>query len=226
MSKMKVDFSSWIRRLIAGALVIFNSPVFACMAQGGMFIPIGIFAYLYSPWSPIVWFSETKWLVTHSIFIPRWYEVAIDCLSVFLIAAGSAVSLMAFIQLAKRRKGLVTTGLYSMVRHPQYFGIILAFLGFSLLSKKPIAILAWITLVFGYLMLAVIEEKHLQRRYGDIFDSYKHRVPFIVPFIPHKVRSVTLPIPGAAKYSLFLLIYILAVVTAALIIKSYSFLLY
>jgi hypothetical protein len=47
-----------IRKFAAFLIVIFNSPVFACLAQGGMFIPIGVFAYLYLPWTPSLGFLK------------------------------------------------------------------------------------------------------------------------------------------------------------------------
>ena len=87
-----------------------------------------------------------------------------------------------------RGRKLVTSGLYSVVRHPQYLGIILATLGLTLESSagggtRLISLIAWTLLIVAYVWLAYREESSLQEKYGTEFLAYKKKVPFILPLI-------------------------------------------
>jgi protein-S-isoprenylcysteine O-methyltransferase Ste14 len=105
----------------------------------------------------------------------------------------------------KKKEGLVTSGPYGLVRHPQYLGMILSTLGFTgwsvwilnntfgigfLSPSQTIGV--WFIELFAYILLAIIEEQHLSRKYGESFKSYKSRVPFFIPFL--KTKRVVLDI--------------------------------
>jgi protein-S-isoprenylcysteine O-methyltransferase Ste14 len=96
----------------------------------------------------------------------------------------------------KKREGLVTSGPYKVVRHPQYLGMILTTVGFTswsvwilnntrgigfLSSSQTIGV--WFIELFAYILLALIEELFLSRNYGKIFSDYKSQVPFFIPFL-------------------------------------------
>jgi len=105
-----------------------------------------------------------------------------------LFLSGIAIFVVALIQLLRGKK-LVTSGLYSVVRHPQYLGIILATLGLTLMESrsdsgtKLISLIAWTLLIVAYVWLAYREESSLQEKYGTEFLAYKKKVPFILPLI-------------------------------------------
>lgn len=71
----------------------------------------------------------------------------------------------------------VDTGLYSIVRHPQYLGYIFLVLAFMLLTQH------WLTTVFGtgallFFYLHILqEEEYCLARFGDEYRDYKQRVP-------------------------------------------------
>ena len=96
----------------------------------------------------------------------------------------------------EKRVGLVTSGPYGLVRHPQYLGIILATLGLTswsvwiLNNTYGIGFLSpsqtigvWFIELLVYILLALIEELFLSRNYGRIFSDYKSQVPFLIPFL-------------------------------------------
>jgi len=96
----------------------------------------------------------------------------------------------------KRRGGLVTSGPYRYVRHPQYLGMILLTLGLTSWSvwilnntfgigflNPSQTIGVWVIELLAYILLAYIEEQHLSRNYGESFENYKSQVPFFIPFI-------------------------------------------
>lgn len=106
---------------------------------------------------------------------------------------GLAIFLMAFGQFLRKKVKINTTGLHSVVRHPQYFGIIIMTLGFSIMciqytgSANFKVLPIWLTQVFGYILLAVYEEHYLLREHEKEYQQYRDKVPFIFP-CPHITR--------------------------------------
>ena len=102
---------------------------------------------------------------------------------------GVVIFLMAAFQFLRERakgKRLIKTGLYSLVRHPQYFGIILITIGLNVMvltigSNQLELIFLWLVQVAGYMILAKYEEKHLEKEFGEQFRRYKATVPFMLP---------------------------------------------
>jgi protein-S-isoprenylcysteine O-methyltransferase Ste14 len=72
---------------------------------------------------------------------------------------------------------LVTNGIYSHIRHPQYLGIFLATSGFLLQwITIPTAIMFPILLVIYY-KLAKSEENEMRSQFGDQYARYSASVP-------------------------------------------------
>jgi len=95
----------------------------------------------------------------------------------------------------KKKEGLVTSGPYRLVRHPQYLGMILSTLGFTSWSvwilnntfgigflSPSQTIGVWFIELFAYILLAQIEELFLSGNYGETYENYKNQVPFLIPF--------------------------------------------
>jgi len=80
-----------------------------------------------------------------------------------------------------RTDKIVATGVYSIVRHPQYLGGLLAHVGISFLLS------AWYSLLSAPLMGVLIylisrkEEKELIREFGKEYENYKKKVPMLIP---------------------------------------------
>ena len=85
-----------------------------------------------------------------------------------------------------RTDKIVTTGVYSIVRHPQHLGALLAHVGISFLFS------AWYSLLFTPLMVVLIylvsrkEEEELVREFGKEYEDYKKRVPMLMPKLKGK----------------------------------------
>lgn len=83
---------------------------------------------------------------------------------------------------ANQEGHLATTGLYGVVRHPQYTGIFLALFG-QLIHWPTILTLALFPLiVWAYVRLARKEEGSLMEQFGEEYRAYRERVPM---FFPH-----------------------------------------
>lgn len=83
---------------------------------------------------------------------------------------------------AKENK-LVTDGIYSYVRHPQYDGLFLVTIGFLIQWPSLTILVMWPILTFAYFKLAKREEKELRFKFGDEFLEYKRKVPALIPKI-------------------------------------------
>jgi len=78
---------------------------------------------------------------------------------------------------------LVTTGIYSRMRHPQYSGIILVAAGFLIQWPTLITMLLFPFLVRMYYRLAMKEEKDVEKIFGQEYEEYRKNVPTFVPKI-------------------------------------------
>lgn len=102
--------------------------------------------------------------------------------------------LSAFYLRLHRQKGLIATGPYRCVRHPQYAGFLLWTVGLTgwsywiltntfgvgwLSPEQTIGL--WYAELFTYLGLALLEESYLHRRFSKDFETYKCSVPFFIP---------------------------------------------
>ncbi len=99
----------------------------------------------------------------------------------------------------EKTEGLVTSGPYRFVRHPQYLSLIMLTAlmtyqsvwillhtdGFGWLSPDETKNL-WILMLVAYAIIAVIEEMHLQKKFDSQWSEYRNRVGFFIPFVKYK----------------------------------------
>ncbi len=76
---------------------------------------------------------------------------------------------------------LVTNGLYSWVRHPQYSGLFLITIGLLIQWPTIVTVLAWPILLFMYIRLARREEADMEQEFGDAYRAYAARLPRFIP---------------------------------------------
>ena len=80
-----------------------------------------------------------------------------------------------------RTDKIITKGIYSIFRHPQYLGALLAHMGFSFLFS------AWYSLLITPMMVIIIyliskkEEDELIREFSKEYDDYKKKVGMFLP---------------------------------------------
>lgn len=119
----------------------------------------------------------------------------------------------------KRNEGVVTSGPYRLIRHPQYLGMILSTLGLTSWSvwilnntfgvgflSPSQTVGVWFIELLVYILLARVEELFLSRNYGAIFDDYRSQVPFLIPFLKAGRRDldvlVSISIPSVLLFVL------------------------
>jgi len=89
---------------------------------------------------------------------------------------------LAGIREASRGEGLQTSGVYAIVRHPIYFGWVLAVFGTPHMTGDR---LAFAIMTTAYLVVAVpFEERSLSRSFGEVYARYQRDVRWrMIPFI-------------------------------------------
>ncbi|GAH30996.1 unnamed protein product [marine sediment metagenome] len=80
-----------------------------------------------------------------------------------------------------RTEKIVSTKMYSVIRHPQYFGGILAHIGISFLLSSFFSLLITPVIILLNFLVAWKEEKELVKEFGKIYEDYKKNVPMFVP---------------------------------------------
>lgn len=76
---------------------------------------------------------------------------------------------------------LVTEGVYSFVRHPQYSGLFLVTIGLLIQWPSFTSLVMWPILMFSYYRLTLREEKDVEKSFGKQYEEYRKRVPAFIP---------------------------------------------
>lgn len=80
-----------------------------------------------------------------------------------------------------RTERIATSGVYSIIRHPQYLGGIFSHIGISILLTAYLALVITPLIVAMYYALSFKEEKELVNEFGKEYIEYIKKVPMLVP---------------------------------------------
>ena len=86
-----------------------------------------------------------------------------------------------------RKEGhtIVDTGPYAIVRHPIYTGLLAAILCTAVAQATLPALAGFALIALGLWLKARLEEQFLRQELGpEAYDSYRRRVPMLLPFGP------------------------------------------
>ena len=78
---------------------------------------------------------------------------------------------------------LVTTGLYSYVRHPIYTGLLLMALGTMLFTGRIGTIIIFLAILSFMLFKLKEEEELLTKRFPEQYPAYKKHTKKLIPFL-------------------------------------------
>jgi protein-S-isoprenylcysteine O-methyltransferase Ste14 len=121
---------------------------------------------------------------------------------------GLAILVYSFVFIRLNRKNsLIITGPYSVVRHPQYLGIILFITTLTSRSYwiitntfgigwlNPVGtITLWFGTLIAYVVLAQIEELYLVKKFDEQYSDYKRSVGFLIPYIKSDNRWIEISV--------------------------------
>jgi len=80
-----------------------------------------------------------------------------------------------------RTEKIVTAGVYSFVRHPQYLGGLLAHMGVSFLLSAGYSLIVTPLMVVLVYLISKKEEEELIREFGKEYKDYQKKVPMLIP---------------------------------------------
>lgn len=113
-------------------------------------------------------------------------------LGVLLFVAGGALRIWPVFVLGHRFSGLVaiqpehalvTSGIYGVIRHPSYLGLLINSLGWSLAFRSGVGVLLTVLLIPPLLARIDAEENLLHSQFGDDYNAYRSHTWRLVPGI-------------------------------------------
>ena len=113
----------------------------------------------------------------------RWIGVA-------LFAAGGGLRIWPVFVLGRRFSGLVaiqpghtlvTSGVYGVIRHPSYLGLLVNSLGWALAFRSGVGVLLTALMVPPLLARIRAEEALLRAQFGRPYDAYRARTSRLIP---------------------------------------------
>ncbi len=116
----------------------------------------------------------------YDLFVSIFMGVIVPISNV-IVLTGMLLVIFGWKQIFRTKDKLVTTGVYSRVRHPQYLGFLLITLGMNVLWVTFSTLLLWPVLAFLYYRLAKEEDKQMEEKFGEEFLEYKSKVPTFIP---------------------------------------------
>jgi protein-S-isoprenylcysteine O-methyltransferase Ste14 len=113
----------------------------------------------------------------------RWIGVA-------LFVAGGVLRIWPVFVLGHRFSGLVaiqpghtlvTTGIYNVIRHPSYLGLIVNSLGWALAFRSGVGVLLTVLTIVPLVARMNAEEALLRSQFGDEYEAYRARTSRLIP---------------------------------------------
>jgi protein-S-isoprenylcysteine O-methyltransferase Ste14 len=115
---------------------------------------------------------------------------AVRWLGVVVVAVGGALRLLPVFVLGRRFSGLVaiqkehrlvTTGLYAMIRHPSYLGLLMTTAGWVLVFRSGVGLIIAALFVPAILGRIKAEERLLASQFGAEYEAYRARTSRLIP---------------------------------------------
>jgi protein-S-isoprenylcysteine O-methyltransferase Ste14 len=88
-----------------------------------------------------------------------------------------------------RTEKIVSTKIYSIIRHPQYFGGILAHIGISFLFSSLLSLIFTPLVFLLNFLVAWKEEQELIKEFGIEYANYRERVPMFFPKLKKQKKN-------------------------------------
>lgn len=133
------------------------------------------------------------WFACHSyLFNSLFLSMLLQSVGTLFTIIGLTVALLARRKLAgnwsgtidiKKGHELITTGVYSYIRHPIYAGVLLMGLGTIFVSPSFAIILIFLFVFIMFLLRIRIEERLMAKLFPKGYSSYKKQTKMLIPFI-------------------------------------------
>ena len=166
--------STFVAFIVASAFEMFGIPLSAYFLTWafGINVPKGFF-----------------WGHTFENYIGYWgmyIGVFLNVIGGLMIIGGWKVIYREYWSKQEGEGRLVTDGIYSYIRHPQYTGFLLMTLGLLVHWATLPLLIMWPLLVRQYVRLAQMEEEEMIEKFGQEYEDYMMKTPRFIPTISHK----------------------------------------
>tara|TARA_B100002052_G_C15749837_1_gene537211 strand:+ start:339 stop:968 length:630 start_codon:yes stop_codon:yes gene_type:complete len=162
-----------------GILWILKSKIFPdkqweskCSVWYGLLIWFGLSLYWIAPYIIINQESEPS----------NWYIAMCISIYIFGVFFHFTSDMQKFIQLKYNPNNLIKNVMFSKIRNINYLGELLIYLGFSLLARSWIPIIALLSFILIIWIPNMVKKDKSLSRYND-FDEYKKNTNTLFPFI-------------------------------------------
>ena len=147
-----------------------------------IFLPILILGFLLG-WLPAYTDRREIWTIDGDT--TRYLGLALFVVGCILRMAPVFVLGRRFSGLVAIQEGheLVTGGLYRVIRHPSYLGLLLGLFGWALVFRSAIGVLVSLLLLPPLVARMNSEEALLESEFGSEYADYRRRTWRLVPFV-------------------------------------------
>jgi protein-S-isoprenylcysteine O-methyltransferase Ste14 len=180
----------------AGAVVAIAVSSIAAMFTGGnissgrredtknrwIFMPILIVGFALA-WLPAYTDRREIWTIDGDAV--RYFGLAMFVVGIVFRLAPVFVLGRRFSGLVAIQEGheLVTDGLYRVIRHPSYLGLLLGIFGWALVFRSIIGVLVSLLLVPPLVARMNSEEALLESEFGERYSDYRRRTWRLLPYV-------------------------------------------
>ncbi|MFH1786965.1 MAG: isoprenylcysteine carboxylmethyltransferase family protein [archaeon] len=139
--------------------------------------------YLLSPLLPASPAQQAPPVVFSSSFLGMPYQLELNTFVGLAVSALAGALIILGWKRIYNSASLVTDGIYSVVRHPQYTGIMLIISVWALVWPTLPTLVLWPVLIFAYRRLALSEEADMVAKFGKAYTEYRKKVPAFLPYL-------------------------------------------
>ncbi len=144
---------------------------------------LALLMWLWHPVPMVVWHVEGELgsAIIWGVFALGWMLLFVGSLMIDQLELLGLRQAFAWFQLDHHKNGkLQTLCLHGVVRHPMYFGIIMAVWATPHMTAGHLLLAIGLT---GYILIALpFEERDLVRTFGKPYREYQQRMPRLIPF--------------------------------------------
>ncbi len=190
----RIKISAIIEKIfLIPSLLWVYSPIIA----GILFAMVWMFPAAFTSWWIFAFLGQKDWLL--GVITVDETMIALIVVEFIIFFIGLSLFIWGIILIARARlknTGLVKTGPYKFLRHPQHLGLILMSLCISLYIPwtqdefiRIGEIVSWSFFSLVLIIMSDFEDKKLAKKFGEEFDQYKSITGFFFPRIIIKEKD-------------------------------------
>jgi protein-S-isoprenylcysteine O-methyltransferase Ste14 len=186
-------------KVIVGKMFLFYLAIWTyAPIIAGILLPMIIFIPLaYVSWRLLEFWGSNAWYDSWFVINPEDTRNVQLLFSIELIIFIGGLLLFGFslYHLIKARRHhirITKTGPYKLIRHPQNLGIIIALFPFTLyipgfrdIGIRSGEVISWMIFSLLIIMISILEEQGLKKRYSEEFNSYRENTGLFIPKLIH-----------------------------------------